>query len=315
MVVQSLELEAASICCLPMKIFRHWDRIALLVGGGFLVAGFALTLKWRHETAVWRSMRFKLAAAPATILSTEISATSQRAVPSEWHLPAAQSRGAGWGYEVFTPLAILRDNTSGRLALDLPEGGAPAELELIAVKREPYRLQLTGYFGGRRNYTAVFARAGTPGVILAREGVSALVPPDCISRALRKRGPAWSRTLRPRLFCWTGRRAKKSCLSCGRPKLTDVPLAVVQAGSAGSPPVELREGDSFRAMGSDYRVEHIALELAEISLTTISPDPAQIKRCVLRIAHWLMEGNSPENEPRGDPGKGGERRSGLLNLS
>ncbi len=279
-----------------MKILRHYHKIAILAGGALLLAGFALALKWRHETESWQPMRFKLAAAPTPRFSAEVPETSRRAPSAEWNPPAAQSRGPGWTYEVFTPPAILRDNPSGRWALDLPESGAPAELELIAIKREPYRLQLTGYFGGPGNYTAVFAREKSPGVVLAREGFS-FEPLGLILQSFAKRGAGGEPDAPAEAVLLDRETGEKITLICGRQKLTDVPFAVVQAGPAGDPPVELREGDSFHSTESDYRVEHITLEPAEISLTAISSDPAQIKRCVLHVAREPTEDDPSENEP------------------
>jgi hypothetical protein len=278
-----------------MKILRHWDKIAMLVGGGVLAAGFTVTLKWRHETASWPPMRFKLTAALATNLSTGISETSRQVAPAVWNPPVAQSRGPGWVYDVFTPPAILRDTISGRLALDLPEGGAPTELELISVKREPYRLQLTGYFGGPGNYTAVFSRKNTPGVMLAREGVS-VEPSGLILQSFTKKGMGAESDASAEAVLLDRETGERTALVCGRQKLTDVPFAVVRTKAVDGRPVELREGDSFRSAGSDYRVEHITIEPAEISLITISPDSTPNKRCILRIAPAPTEDSPSENE-------------------
>jgi hypothetical protein len=278
-----------------MKILRHWDKIAMLVAGGLLIAGFAFALKWRRETASWRPMRFKLAAAPAPRFPAEVPEASRRVVRLGWNPPAAQSRGPGWVFEVFTPPAILRENTSGRLALELPVGGGPTELELIAVKREPYRLQLTGYFGQPGHYTAVFARAKSPGVVLAREGFS-FEPSGLILQSFARKGTGPEPDAPAEAVLLDRETGESVTLVCGQRRLTDVPFAVVRAGPTGSPPVELREGDSFRSAGSDYRVEHITLEPAGISLTTISPDPAQIKRCVLPLAPVPTEDSPSDDE-------------------
>jgi hypothetical protein len=278
-----------------MKILRYWDKIAMLVSCALLAGGFALAMNWRHEIGSLPPVRFKLAVGPATNLSAEDLRAGRQVARREWNPPVAQSRGPGWVYDVFTPPAIVRDSTSGRLALDLPEGGAPAELELIAVKREPYRLQLTGYFGGPGNYTVVFAREKSPGVVLARGGFC-FEPSGLILQSFANKGMSGEPDAPAEAVLLDWGTGERVVLVCGRRKLTDVPFAVVQAGSAGGPPVELREGDSFHSAGSDYRVEHITLEPAEVSLTTISPDPAQIKRCVLHVAHEPTDDGPSENE-------------------
>lgn len=94
-----------------------------------------------------------------------------------WNPPVAQSRGAEWTYDLFTPPEIRFDARTRRFAVMSPDeavGGrnlAPG-LELMEVKREPFRLQLVGYLGAEGHYLGAFEDRRSSEVILAESGRS-----------------------------------------------------------------------------------------------------------------------------------------------
>ncbi len=53
---------------------------------------------------------------------------------------------------------------------DVPAGEPDFGIELLAVKAEPYRLELAGYLGGPGEYLAIFVTPGQPGTRAARSG-------------------------------------------------------------------------------------------------------------------------------------------------
>src|SRR4051812_12143893 len=94
----------------------------------------------------------------------------------EWLAPPSQSTGDRWIYELFTPPAVFYDGTNHRFtvtgASDPAKTSPSFPLELIAVRRELYRVQLGGYFGEPGAYTAVLSQPGKPEALFAKQGTS-----------------------------------------------------------------------------------------------------------------------------------------------
>jgi hypothetical protein len=83
--------------------------------------------------------------------------------PRCWLEPVAQRRGPGWIYDLFTPPAVRYDQRSRTLtATPAPElvsadtDEVSPDLELVEVRREPFRLQLVGYAGGPGELRGIF---------------------------------------------------------------------------------------------------------------------------------------------------------------
>ncbi len=94
-----------------------------------------------------------------------------------WPEPVAQPRGREWVYDLFTPPAIYFDPRVPALhaaAPVEPAGGNPAEtppdLELLQVRRGPFRLQLIGYAEGPGDLRGILADAISGETVVARSG-------------------------------------------------------------------------------------------------------------------------------------------------
>jgi len=93
-----------------------------------------------------------------------------------WRDPRPQPRGRGWIYEVFTPPALFHDRRSHALAavpaeeatLADPES-PPFDLQLLQVRKRPFRLRLVGFAGESENLRGIFADA-TGKTVIGREG-------------------------------------------------------------------------------------------------------------------------------------------------
>ncbi len=102
-----------------------------------------------------------------------------RANPMSWSPPRPLKRDSAWTYEVFTPPEIYYDERTRQFSVALrqelepvrlsPDSGAG--LELLAVRRMPFRLQLVGYIGGEGNYLGTFENDETTETFLGRAGV------------------------------------------------------------------------------------------------------------------------------------------------
>jgi hypothetical protein len=215
--------------------------------------------------------------------------------PEKWPMPDATSRswpgpptpaaGSGWNYEVFTPPPIYSnaDATEFSVAAPLPTGASPSELEgeLLAVKPEPFRLQLMGYVGGPGSYRGVFVRPGQPGTLLIREGQDLPELGLTLLRLMVKNntgligGPTRAQAILRDARC-----GENVVLDCRSIRHTGALLAVLR--SAGErQPRECREGDNWSSSGVAYRIERIQLDPPLIALTRSGPDQLHPERKVL----------------------------------
>jgi hypothetical protein len=97
-------------------------------------------------------------------------------LPCGWRDPMPQPRGRGWIYEVFTPPALFHDRRSRALAAVPAEEGTladpespPFDLQLLQVRKRPFRLRLVGFAGESENLRGIFADA-TGKTVIGREG-------------------------------------------------------------------------------------------------------------------------------------------------
>ncbi len=93
----------------------------------------------------------------------------------KWEDPSPQRHGAEWIYDVFTPPAIYYHAERGEFSVySAPPAAVTTTrdfgLELVGVRREPFRLQLVGFVGGEGNYLGAFENILTAEHFLAREG-------------------------------------------------------------------------------------------------------------------------------------------------
>ena len=151
----------------------------MLIGAALLlvVASAAVvgTLFWRQVgTPSGPAPTVELASAPY-----EARAVAAPAVKTEtWAAPVAQSRGREWIYDTFTPPEIFYNARSKQFTVKPPsslvddEVPEPFGLELVAVRPEPFRLQLIGYAGGEGHWRGTFQVVKTGEVFLGTTGKS-----------------------------------------------------------------------------------------------------------------------------------------------
>jgi len=94
-----------------------------------------------------------------------------------WPQPLAQTRGAEWIYDVFTPPEIYYDATTKQFSVtppvnvpDKPKEPIPFGVELVSIKQDIFRLQLVGYIGGEGDYRGNFENALSGETIIGRAG-------------------------------------------------------------------------------------------------------------------------------------------------
>lgn len=229
-----------------------------------------------------------------------------------WPQPPAQSQGGGWIYEVFTPPVIFYNAAARSFAVTAPQYANEAlptafGLELLAVKREPFRLQLTGYFGGPGDYLGAFVSPGQPQTLLAREGRRfaelglTLQSLDVRKVALQTEapGPVWDIAAFAVLL--DERTGAQVTLDNRAPLLTDTPLAVFQITGNQGRPREFREGDTFADEQASYRIERIQLEPPEVVVARTTPGLPVPEIRVLRPAAAVAAKGAPAKPAAGRP--------------
>src|SRR5687767_8983350 len=93
-----------------------------------------------------------------------------------WAAPVAQSRGREWIYDTFTPPEIFYNARSKQFTVKPPSSLLDEDaqesygLDLVAVRPEPFRLQLIGYVGGEGNWRGMFQNLVSGHVFLASGG-------------------------------------------------------------------------------------------------------------------------------------------------
>ena len=272
------------------------------------IEGRAIELEFTGQTPVLRTFLNSLATAPELLL---VRSVKVEPVPENTKLPGRDSKfsvvvqhvkptfpvgnadavpdlppplavwiappsGGDQAGDLFNPPTVgfgKREVRSREAAAQLSAG---AGFELLAVKRELYRLQLVGYFGELGNYTATFVSPGSPETLRAREGHHFESLGLTLKHfAIKHVGPArendqsgFETTACAQL--WDERKQEMVDLVGHEPLLTDTLLAVFRFGP---PPVrskEFREGDSFHDGAVTFRIERIQLDPAEVAIVPIS---------------------------------------------
>jgi len=104
--------------------------------------------------------------------------TNPETATEMWGTPAVRENGSEWLFDVFTPPVIYYDVASHEFSVTPPDAGMgelrgvelPFGLELVEVKRTPYRVQLVGYVGSEGDYIATFEDLEAGETFLGRPG-------------------------------------------------------------------------------------------------------------------------------------------------
>src|SRR5215207_6246279 len=137
------------------------------------------------SAAVFRTLAIRHTGAPkgpvprVELANSPYTPTAPDAPPVKtetWSAPVAQSRGREWIYDAFTPPEIFYNSRSKQFTVKPPSSLLDEEaqeafgLELVAVRPEPFRLQLIGYAGGEGNWQGMFENVLTGEVFLGVSG-------------------------------------------------------------------------------------------------------------------------------------------------
>jgi hypothetical protein len=188
-----------------------------------------------------------------------------------WPEPEAQPRGPEWVYDVFTPPEIYYDDEAGEFAVTMradeaeaaePEGAAG--LELVAVQRALFPLQLFGYVGGERHVVGSFENVRTGEVWLAgagRElpGMNLMIVEFTVQRR-SGRGAAGtgSEAAVATAVVREGSTGRLTTLTTGERAFTDELVAVVALDEDGEETRhELRQGEAVEVNGETFTADQL----------------------------------------------------------
>jgi hypothetical protein len=156
------------------------DQIALGAG----VVALLLAVAW----SVWAEGALSnIGARPANWVGNDAVTLSRLPGPptadltsaADWAAPAPQGGRTGWVFDLFTPPVIYYSADTGRFSVSAPSAdeNVVAEVarqafgvQLHAVQRQPFRLQLVGYAGEPGDYLGIFQNEVSGEAIVARNG-------------------------------------------------------------------------------------------------------------------------------------------------
>lgn len=277
----------------------------LLFSGLGLIAVSAVVFAWlgsRNLKPVGAVVPTALADEPYT---PAIAASAAHGADT-WTPPASQSRGREWVYDTFTPPQIFFNARSKQFSVKPPAGFVEDEpeeafgLELVAVKPEPFRLQLIGYVGAEGNWRGTFENLNTHETFLASAGrrVASLA---LYIKALDVRAQAValpdSMTSQQRVataVIHDEKTGRDVTLTHRERHFTDTLTAFV-AATGETATREVRVGDNFKLGAATYRIDKVTLNPATVEVTKEAPTLPQPDRRVLPLR---------EPEPA-EPGPGG----------
>lgn len=285
--------------------------LALAVAAAGLSAGWL----WRQQVTI-RSLQHE--ATTPVLTGPAYASTVWRLPGSEvavWPKAPAQSQGSGWLYEVFTPPVIYYNVAARSFAVTLPgiltePGSVVFGLELLAVKLEPYRLQLLGYFGAPGDYLAAFVSSHSAETLLAREGRRF----DQLGLTLKsfdvrkvtvesaEAGPVYD--VAALAVLQDEQSGAEVVLDSRTRKLTDTLLAVFKLPGKTGKSQEVHEGDTFADDGATYRIERIQLDPPEVVVARTTPGLPVPEMQVLRPPARLAGKTAKPNPPAPQPAQG-----------
>ncbi len=222
-------------------------------------------------------------AEPAVSAGTISGSDLRPATLRLWTTPTAALAGENRGYDLFSEPGENRVIPREAPMLVATEGFA-----LLQVQREPYRLQLVGYYGAPGDYTATFVSAGTFDTLLARAGhrFASLgltlkffgVEP----RGTKTQAGEFSHELIARAQLWDESKMAMVTLVSDERLLTDTLRATLRFDGGPARSREFRVGESFQEGEATCRIERIQLDPAEVVIVRVRPGTTPPERLVLK---------------------------------
>src|SRR5215207_6837239 len=253
------------------------------------------------SAAVFRTLAIRHTGAPkgpvprVELANSPYTPTAPDAPPVKtetWSAPVAQSRGREWIYDAFTPPEIFYNARSKQFTVKPPSSLMDEEaqesfgVELVAVRPEPFRLQLIGYVGGEGNWRGMFQNVATGEMILGAGGHR--VPKlgltiKSLEVAAQPIRMGESMTTRQRVATAVVRDEKtgRDVTLTHRERVFTGTLFAFIANMGETATREVRTGDMFKIGEVTYRVEKIEMTPPTVEIVKESPTLSQPDRRIL----------------------------------
>jgi hypothetical protein len=204
--------------------------------------------------------------------------------PRRWTEPPAQRRGQGWVYDVFTPPSLYYDPRARLLsampateAVRADPADAAPDLELLAVRRGPFRLQRVGYAGGADDRRGIFANINTGGTVIGRAG-ERLAGQGLTVKSLSLKcpgagidGSAATGDLVATAIVTDESTDEEMVLTNREQCLAGAPVGLFMSRKTPGFRRELREGESITVNGVNYCIERIDLQPPQVVVVYAGP--------------------------------------------
>jgi hypothetical protein len=200
-----------------------------------------------------------------------------------WIEPVAQRRGPGWIYDVFTPPAVHYDPRRRTLSATPAQefvaanaDEAQSDLELLEVRREPFRLQLVGYAGEPGELRGIFLDVPKCETVIGRAGDHFASCGLLVKRLVVMRGDAargdGAETGEPMAVATVADEATGSeiVLTSRERRLSGMLLALVASRRTPSVHRELREGESVALDNASYWVKRIDADPPRVVIADVA---------------------------------------------
>lgn len=225
--------------------------------------------------------------------------------PCVWPEPTLQKRGRGWSYEVFTPPAVFCDRRSRALAAIPAEEAtladqedAPFDLQLLRVRKNPFRLQLVGFAGELKDLRGIFADTATGRTLIGRAGDRLAEHRVQLKHlGIDRPDPDGKGSIEPVATAAvtdedTGEEVVLTT-RCQSP--AGAPLGLFARRKTLSLQREMKEGESAEFEGVGYCIERIELEPALAVVAYLPGDGARAPRhaFILQISPEALRGITP----------------------
>ncbi len=215
-------------------------------------------------------------------------------MPEHWLPPAPQSRGPRWVYDLFTPPEIFYEAQTGKFDVIPPNDpakveapAAPPGLQLLAVKRDFFRLQLIGYVGRDGGSLGTFENVATGEVFLAGPGRQMPALGLEITEFTVQRRPARGAdgtTLNQRVALAVVRDTRTgriTTLTADERTYTDELCAILADEDGDETTREVRNGEEIQNSDHTYKVERLQLDPPAVEFSQVASASTQVVRLSL----------------------------------
>jgi hypothetical protein len=209
-----------------------------------------------------------------------------------WASPVAQSRGREWIYDAFTPPEIFYNASSKQFTVKPPSSLMDEEamesfgVELIAVRPEPFRLQLIGYVGGEGSLRGMFQNVATGEMLLASSGhrvpkLGLTIKSLEVTAQPVRMGEGTTTRQRVATAVISDEKAGRDVTLTHRERVFTGTVFAFIAAMGESATREVRMGDIFKIGETTYRIEKIETTPPTVEIVKESPTLSQPDRRTL----------------------------------